>query len=152
MAAATANELLQDAKKNDAEFRTAIATLEMVQRLDFGIVATIFLALFGNKQFEAFVIDVNHCEHLLDFVLMAEMGFFVLTGNRYQMTVPANLDTDSVKKVHLKVARTEDENWIRPEELIESMSYSHARKYQHLLRSMNQDHRLADRRALLFLD
>ena len=152
MAAATANELLQDAKKNDAEFRTAIDTLEIVQCLDFGIMATVFLARFVDKQFETFVIDVNHCEDLLDFVLMAEMGFFVPTGNRYQMTLPANLDMDRVKEAHLKLARTEDENWIHPEELIESMPYSDARKYQHLLRNMNQDQRLADRRALLFFD
>jgi hypothetical protein len=152
LGAAKANELLQDAKKNDAEFRTAIETLEMVQCLDFGIMATVFLSLLVDKQFETFVIDVDDCADLLDFVLMAEMGFFVPTGNRYQMTLAANLDMDRVKEAHLKLARTEDENWIHPEELIESMPYSHARKYQHLLRSMNQDQRLADRRALLFLD
>jgi GAF domain-containing protein len=136
MAASTANELLQDARKNDAEFRTAIETLEIVQCLDFGIMATVFLSLFVDKQFETFVINVNDCADLLDFVLMAEMGFFMLTGNRYQMTLPANLDMDRVKEAHLKLARTEDENWIHPEELIGSVPYSDARKYQHLLRSM----------------
>jgi hypothetical protein len=55
-------------------------------------------------------------------------------------------------KAHFKLAGTEDENWIHPEELIACMPYSHAQKYQHLLSSMSQRQRLADRRALLFLD
>jgi hypothetical protein len=66
---------------------------------------------------------------------------------RARIDVPANVDMDKVKKAHLKLARTEDENWIHPEELIQS-----TRRYQHLLRNMNQDQRLADRRAHLFLD
>ena len=150
--AAKAYELLENAKKNDAAFRTAIETLEFWQCLDFGIMATVFLSQFVGRKFETFVIDVNDSADLLDFVLMAEMGFFVLTGNRYQMTLPASLDMDKVKQAHLKLARTEDDNWIHPEELIASVPYLHARKYQRLLGSMNQDQRLADRRALLFLD
>src|SRR5262245_24414146 len=59
LAAAKANVLLQTAKNNDAEFRTAIETIEIVQCLDFGITATVFLSLFVDKQFETFVIDVN---------------------------------------------------------------------------------------------
>jgi hypothetical protein len=66
---------------------------------------------------------------------------------RARIDVPANVDMDKVKKAHLKLARTEDENWIHPEELIQS-----TRRYQHLLRNMNQDQRLADWRAHLFLD
>ena len=150
LSAAKANQLLKDARKNDAEFHTATKTLEVMQCLDFGIMATVFLSLFVGKRFYTFLIDVNNSTDLLDFVLMAEMGFFALTGNRYQMTLPANLDMDRVKRAHLKLAGTEDENWIHPEELIACMPYSQARKYQDLLGSMNQDQRLADRRALLF--
>src|SRR5262245_18229825 len=106
LGAAKANELLQDAKNNDAEFRTAIETLEMLQCLDFGIMATVFLSLFADKQFQTFVIDVNHSADLLDFVLMVEMGFFVLTGNRYQMIAPENLDMDKVKRAHTKLRGT----------------------------------------------
>src|SRR5262245_58611388 len=52
LGAGKANELLQDATNNDAEFRTAIETLEMGQCLDFGIMATVFLSLFADKQFQ----------------------------------------------------------------------------------------------------
>ena len=43
-----------------------------------------------------------------EFVMMVEMGFFVLTGQRYQMAIPAQLNMDVVKKAALKFAQTED--------------------------------------------
>jgi len=152
LCAAKVNDLLQRAKKCDPEFCMAMDTLEILQCLDFGIMATVFLSQFVDKQFHTFVIDADYSADLLDFVLMSEMGFFVLTGDRYQMTLPKNLDMDKVKQAHLKLAATEDGEWIHPEQLIVRMLYSQARRYQRLLRKMNQDQRLADRRALLFFD
>jgi hypothetical protein len=52
---------------------------------------------------------------------MVEMGFFTLTGDRYQMTLPTKLDMDRVKQAHLKLAGTEDENWIHPERRVMSL-------------------------------
>jgi hypothetical protein len=150
LGAAKANELLEDAKKSDAEFRKAIVTLEVGQVIDFGIMATLFTTELA-VEFHSFVVDVNS-EDLVPFVLMLEMGFFTRTGDRYQMTLPPNLVIDTVKEAHLKLAKTEDDDWIHPERLVVSMPYSQARKYQHLLHKMSQDQRLADRRALLFLD
>ena len=40
---------------------------------------------------------------------MVEMGFFKLTGDRYQMTIPENLDRERVMQAHL---RLQDENWV----------------------------------------
>src|SRR6266480_4670901 len=111
LSAAKANKLLQQAKRDDPEFRRAIDTLEICQCLDFGIMGTVFLSKFVDKEFETFVID-PYSEDLTDFVLMAEMGFFVLTGDRYQMTLPPDLKIDMVKQAHLKLAATEDEDWI----------------------------------------
>ena len=152
LCAAKVNDLLQKAKKDDPEFHTAIDTLEMVQCLDFGIMATVFVSQLADKDFHTFLIDVDYTTDLLDFVLMAEMGFFIVTGDRYQMTLPSNLAMDTVKEAHLKLAATKDEEWIHPERLIMSMPCSQAKKYQRLLGAMSQDQRLADRRALLFLD
>jgi hypothetical protein len=89
---------------------------------------------------------------MIDFVLMSEMGFFSLTGERYQMTLPSLLDVNKVKQAHIKLAETEDEEWIHPERLVADMPYSRAEMFQQLLGKMNQSHRLADRYALLFLD
>lgn len=148
--AAKANALLKEANKSDAEFRKAIETLEVTQVIDFGIAATLFLARLAEQAY-SFIVDEDALD-LAEFVLMAEMGFFTRTGDRYQMTLPPILDIDTVKQAHLKLARTEDDDWIQPERLVVSMPYSIARKYQHLLRTMSQDRRLADRQALLFLD
>ena len=86
------------------------------------------------------------------FVLMAEMGFFVQTGKRYQMTVPEKLNTEIVKQAHLKLAGSEDDEWIHPERFAVDLPYPQAKMYQRLLREMSEKQRLADRRALLFLD
>ena len=83
---------------------------------------------------------------------MVEMGFFNLTGERYQMTLPENLDLKRVMEAHLRLAATDDEDWIHPEKLVVGMPRSRARRYEDLLGSMYQDQRLADERALLFFD
>jgi hypothetical protein len=159
LSAAKANELLQQAKRDDPEFSRSMDILEPIHLLDIGIAATRFVSQFyADKQFCTYVIktDREHPEtdpgEHVDFVPMAEMGFFKLTGNRYQMTLPPDLDLDTVKQAYLKLAATEDEDWIHPERLVVDMPYSWATNYQRSLRKMNQGQRLADRRALLFLD
>jgi hypothetical protein len=152
LAAAKALELLHQAKNDDPKFRAQIETLECVQCIDFGILATVFLSQLVNKEFYSFSVKTNS-DDLWEFTLMADMGFFTLTGDRYQMTLPTNLDITAIKKAHLRLAETEDEDWIHhPERLVVAMPSSRARMYQRLLRDMSQTQRLADRRALLFLD
>jgi len=151
LSAAKANELLQQAKTDDPEFRNAIDTLEVLHGLHFGIMATVFLSYFVDKEFQTFVLN-SSSEDLLSFVLMAEMGFFVQTGKRYQMTVPEKLNTEIVKQAHLKLAGSEDDEWIHPERFAVDLPYPQAKMYQRLLREMSEKQRLADRRALLFLD
>jgi len=151
LSAAKANELLQQAKTDDPEFRNAIDTLEVLHGLHFGIMATVFLSYFVDKEFQTFVLN-SSSEDLLSFVLMAEMGFFVQTGKRYQMTVPEKLNTEIVKQAHLKLAGSEDDEWIHPERFAVDLPYPQAKMYQRLLREMSENQRLADRRALLFLD
>ena len=155
LSAAKANKLVEQAKRDDPEVREAIDTLENCPclDLDFGIAETVFLSKFVDNEFQTFVIDpTTDADFLVDFVLMVEMGFFVLTGERYQMTLPPNLGMDRVKQAHLKLAAREAVYWIYPERLIVDMPYSKAKNYQSLLSKMNQGQRLADRRALLFLD
>jgi hypothetical protein len=139
-------------KKDDPEFRARVDPLECMQLLDFGILATVFISQLVDKEFYTFSVQTDS-DDLTEFSLMAEMGFFTLTGDRYQMTLPTNLDMTAIKKAHLRLAETEDEDWIHhPERLVVAMPSSRAQMYQRLLRDMNQTQRLADRRALLFLD
>jgi hypothetical protein len=82
--------------------------------------------------------------------MMLALGFFRLTGQRYQMTIPPQLTLERVKEAALKVARTEDgENGLRPQDLVLTMPLSEARMWQARLRSMDQSQRRADRLLLL---
>ena len=109
------------------------------------------MSQFTDKKFNTFTIDYGSWD-IMEFVLMVEMGFFALTGDRYQMILPAKLDMDLVKQAHLKLARTEDDDWVHFEQLVVDIPCALAEKYQNLLGSINEDQRLADRRVLLFLD
>ena len=149
--AARAQRLLEQAKRDDPVFRQTIDTLELLQLLDYGIMATVLVSQFVDKEFQTFIIDFAS-EDVNDFCLMVQMGFFILTGDRYQMVLPQNLDMERVKQAHLKLAATDDVDWIHPERLIVAMPKARATQFQCLLREMNQDQRLADRRLLLFLD
>jgi hypothetical protein len=81
---------------------------------------------------------------------MIGMGFFVPTGQRYLMVVPARLTLEKVKKAALSLAKTEDEeNILHPECIITTMPYEEARSWQSRLRQMDENCRQADRRLLL---
>ena len=95
--AARAQRLLEQAKRDDPVFRQAIDTLELLQLLDYGIMATVLVSQFVDKEFQTFIIEFAS-EDVNDFCLMVQMGFFVLTGDRYQMVLPQNLDVERVKQ------------------------------------------------------
>jgi hypothetical protein len=111
---------LEQAKRDDPVFRQAIDTLELLQLLDYGIMATVLVSQFVDKKFQTFIIEFAS-EDVNDFCLMVQMGFFVLTGDRYQMVLPQNLDVERVKQAHLTLAETEDDDWIHPDRLIVAM-------------------------------
>jgi hypothetical protein len=152
LAAARANEIVMGLRSTDREFRDVLNTLEVICCVDFGIAATVFLSkLTSDSALHTFTIDPNS-EELNEFVLMLEMGFFTITGERYQMALPSKLDLEVVTRACCKLANTEDEEWIHPEHLAVQMPSSRAKTFQCLLGSMHQGQRLADRGALLFLD
>ena len=85
-----------------------------------------------------------------EFTMMVEMGFFVLTGQRYQMVIPTRLTIGKVKRAALKLAQTEDEEYyLHPEYLVVTMPYAEAKAWQVRLRGMNEDNRCADKLLLL---
>ncbi len=108
---------------------------------------TVFLSQFADKEFDSFVVDYES-EDLIEFSLMTEMGFFTRTGDRYQMTLPTKLDLDCVKQAHLKLMAAEDDEWIHPERLVVTIPTQRAVKFQALLREMDEQKRLENRRVL----
>jgi hypothetical protein len=145
--AAKAQRLLDQARRDDAAFDEALdTTIELFYCLDYGMLATAFLSQFAkDNQMQSFIFDIAYFDPI-HFSLMAEMGFFALTGDRYQMILPQNLSMEQVKQAHLELAGTE--HWPDPV----AIPHGRAIQLQRLLGEMNQDQRLADRRLLLFLD
>jgi hypothetical protein len=76
---ARVQRLLEQAKRDDPVFRHAIDTLELLRLLDYGIMATVLVSQFVDKEFQTFIIEFAS-EDVNDFCLMVQMGFFVLTG------------------------------------------------------------------------
>ena len=101
-----------------------------------------------EKQLSTIIVELGSYEEL-EFCMMVSLGFFQLTGYRYQMTIPHRLTESEVKKAALAVARTEDDDWLHPEKLITTMSLSEAKAWQVRLRAMDEAHRIADRKLLL---
>jgi hypothetical protein len=119
---------------------------------DFGIAAT---ALISRLQKNSCVIrvsreDMREWVDLLEFAIMAELGFYTVTGSRYQVTIPTHLDFDKVKAAVLKLAETEDEHFMAyPERFVTTMPRTEAQAWQQRLSDMNEDHRCSDRALLL---
>jgi hypothetical protein len=99
-------------------------------------------------EFVTFLVRLDSDEGEL-FAMMAEMGFFVLTGQRYQMVVPNRLNIAKVKRAMLRFAQTEDnEYFLHPEHLVTAMPFVEAKAWQKRLRAMRKNHGNADRLML----
>jgi hypothetical protein len=82
--------------------------------------------------------------------LLARMGSFVLTGERYQMVLPSGLKSEIVRDAALALAGTEDDKYvIHPEHLLRVVPLSSAQGWQRRLQQMDEEQRLADRGLLL---
>jgi hypothetical protein len=119
----------------------------------FDYSASLFLFQL-QKNLVSFAIRLNNsedwrCAEANQFTLMAQMGFFALTDQRYQMVVPAQMNMGIVKSAALQFAKTEDEDGLHPECLIVTMPYARAKEWQTRLREMNEEQRCADRAVLL---
>jgi hypothetical protein len=148
LAAAKAAALWKTSIK-DPNFEKQIERLTVIP--EFSLSASFYLFQV-QKNLVSFTIPLN-CEdwgEVEEFTMMAEMGFFVLTGQRYQMAIPQGLSIEKVKMAALKFAQTEDEECVlHPEYLIATMPYAEAKAWQRRLRVMDQAHRCADRLLLL---
>jgi hypothetical protein len=83
------------------------------------------------------------------FSIMAQIGFFRRTGDRYQMTIPDRMSGSGIESALLKLATTEDENFLHPERFVSCLSKSDAQKWQLRLERLPWTQRVADRNLLL---
>jgi len=146
LATARAEELWKTAYA-EPEFKSRVQSLCIVYVPDFGMAGAVLLA----KLLKNFSTARVRLEPELgdEFTMMVGMGFFVLTGNRYQMTIPPELTIEKIKAAVLDYAETEEGYAMHPERLLKTMSLAETNDWQLRLRQMDERQRPADRRLLL---
>ena len=148
LAAAKANALWKKAIK-DPRFKRQVDRLMVAYIAEFSIGATVLLS-YLEKNLASLVVRLDDEMEVEEFTMMVEMGFFALTGQRYQMVIPTRLTIGKVKRAAQKLAQTEDEEYyLHPEYLVATMPYAEAKAWQARLRGMGEDNRCADRLLLL---
>ena len=137
LAGAKANRLWKRARA-DSEFARLVDHLETTRILDLGIEATAFV-MDLRKQLYSFVIELQSDEGE-SFAVMTEIGFFKWTGHHYQMAIPRQLTIKTVKDALLRLAATEDEQYVlHPEHLVRGMPLLEAAGWQHWLRELSEN-------------
>jgi hypothetical protein len=127
--AAKAEELRVQAFE-DENFNKRITTVCVGYIPDFCLGASALLMRFKEHR-STFTILFNTDRDLddgADFVMMLGMGFFELTGQRYQMIIPSPLTLETVKAAMIKFANTEDDCCtLHPEDLAVTMPHAQLR-------------------------
>lgn len=145
--AAAKAEALWKLSYADPEFDKQVASLCVVYVPDFAIAAAILLAdLLNGRGVSLVRLDSEQGD---EFTMLVGMGFFVLTGDRYQTTMPDDLNIERVKSAVLAYAETEERYAMHPERLVASMPLFEAQKWEVRLRDIGESQRVADRGLLL---
>ena len=138
LAAAKADGLWKEAF-TCRSFQSQVGRLTIAYLPDFGIAASRMLSQL-LEDFVSFVIPLDEGVDQQELVMMVELGFFGLTGQRYQMVIPTQLNIEMVKKAALKFAHTMDEeHFLHPEYLVATMPYTQAKEWQTRLRDMDRN-------------
>lgn len=96
LAAISADGLLEDYYAIDPSFRPLILGLETMYCIEFVPAAMAFLRKWLKTR-SAFSLSLFDSQWTHMFAIMAGVGFFTRTGDRYQITVPKNLMITSIK-------------------------------------------------------
>ncbi|MCA1470333.1 hypothetical protein I6F09_20810 [Bradyrhizobium sp. IC3195] len=147
LAAAAADRALQERFKQNKKLKDQISSVEIVYGISFSSGAAKFLELL-MKDLTAFSLPVDS-DWIDLFAVMADLGFFFLTGERYQMTIPYGASGSAIEASLLKLAATERGFALHPEQMIHCISETDATTWHSRLRNMSLIQRVADRDILL---
>jgi hypothetical protein len=148
LAAVEADQALQEQFKRNTQLRDQISRLEVTYQIRFSPAATKFVELL-MKDLTSFSLSV-WTEWGEIFTVMAELGFFSLTGERYQMTLPKAASGPNIEVALLRLAATEDQDYfLHPEHLLTCLSKPVVLEWQRRLERLPWMHRVADRAVLL---
>jgi hypothetical protein len=84
------------------------------------------------------------------FTVMAQLGFFRRTGDRYQMTIPQAISGSKIEAALIRLAATEDQEYrLHPEHLVTCLTETETKAWQPRLDRLPWMQRVADRSVLL---
>lgn len=148
LAAAEADKLLQEQFEQDPSFKLTISRIVLLYAFAFSPTATKCIELL-MKDLTSFSLSVFDLWGDV-FAVMAEIGFFLRTGDRYQMTIPKTVTHAKIKAALLGLIKTEDEDHIlHPEHLVRCLDQREIRDWRLRLDRLPWTHRVADRNILL---
>jgi hypothetical protein len=148
-AAVQADEALQAYFRTNPSFRERLRRLEIVSLIEFAPCAMAFVRMWLEGM-GIFGIDLFDSEDAELFSIMAAAGFFMRTGERYQMTVPQRVNLVAIRDALVRLAETEDKDgFLHPEKLMVTMTWKEAESWKHRLMAIDRQQRLADRAVLL---
>jgi hypothetical protein len=148
LAAADADRELHDQYARNPLLKQQISRLEVLYVVSFSPPATKFIELL-MKNLTCFPLGLWD-EWGEMFTVMAELGFFSPTGNRYQMTIPKDISGLKIETTLLRLASTEDdEYYLHPEYIVNFLPKREAEAWSHRLECMPWMQRVADRELLL---
>jgi hypothetical protein len=148
LAAVAADEALQEQFKRNTALKDQISRVEIEYCVRFSSGATRFVELL-MKNLRSFTLSLND-EWSELFAIMARVGFFRLTGERYQMTIPEEISGPMIEAALLELAATEDADYyLHPEHLVYFVSNDYAQSWSLRLERLPWMQRVADRNTLL---
>jgi len=144
LAAVEADHALQEQFRKNPGLRQQISRLEVLCLVEFSPAVTKCVELL-MENLTCFSLDLWD-EWGEIFTVMAELGFFRLTGDRYQMTIPREVTGSRIESALLRLAATED---VHHEELVTCLTKPEAQKWQLRLERLPWMQRVADRDFLI---
>jgi hypothetical protein len=144
-AALDADRILEQLFEQHPDFRKCIPRRE----IGFATSALAFMGMWLEGEGVFSISLVRDCRANI-FSMMAGLGFFTLTGGRYQLTMPVDLKVEKIVDAMRSLSATEDEEGsFYPHRLLVTMSLPETDNWKEKLTSMKLQERLADRDALL---
>jgi hypothetical protein len=148
LSAVEADQVLIEQFKGNPDLRQQISSLETAYIFSFAPTAMKCVELL-MKNLTCFTLSTFD-EWIEVFAVMAELGFFRLTGNRYQMTLPPTIRGSEVQSALLRLAATEDqEYYLHPEHLVTCLDKAEVQAWQQKLEALPWMQREAKRNLLL---
>jgi hypothetical protein len=147
LAAVEADRALQEQFKQNPDLKELMSRLELCWLIPFSLLAMDFVELLMTNRI---CFGLALCDSGEAFSVMAQIGFFRLTGDRYQMTIPQEVSGSRIEAALLRLAATEDEeSFLHPEHLVTCLSEADAKTWKHRLERLPWMQRVADRALLL---